>query len=280
MLIISSHIELKNKIDFYRAKNLTIGFVPTMGALHQGHLSLISKAKTINDIVVCSIYVNPLQFNNKEDFEKYPRLAEQDCTMLEKAKCNIVYIPNNLIIADSADFEYEIGTLDEIMEGLFRPGHFKGVAFIVKKLFEIVNPHNAYFGEKDYQQLALIKKLTKDFLLNVDVISCPTIREHDGLALSSRNARLSKAQRSIAAKIYEGLNLIKNNINNFSFDELKSMFVKHIEATNVMKVEYIEICDAENLQLLSNISQSKSIIICTAVYLEKIRLIDNIKINL
>jgi len=280
MVIYSTAYNLNVALSAYRAEKKSLGFVPTMGALHQGHISLLEKAKTETDIVVCSIYVNPLQFNNTEDFEKYPRLAEQDCIMLQKAGCDIVYIPDNSIISDSTQFIYNIGYLDSIMEGFYRPNHFKGVAYIVKKLFENVKPDRAYFGEKDYQQLMVIKKMNSDFNFPIEIISCATIREHDGLAMSSRNARLSTEDRALAPKIYEALTIVKNNISKHSFMELKSIFTNHVEQNTPMKIEYVEICDADTLKVLSHLSESKNIVVCTAVFLRNVRLIDNIKINL
>lgn len=280
MLILKTKEEIYNTIDAVKKDGRTIGFVPTMGALHHGHISLLNKAMSENDTVVCSIYVNPLQFNNNEDFKKYPRFIEDDIEKLDKAACSIVFIPDDTIINSSSNFNYNLGYLDNIMEGLFRPGHFKGVAFIVKTLFEIVKPDRAYFGEKDYQQLAVIKKMTKDFNLNVKIIPCPTERENDGLALSSRNERLSKTERLIAPKIYEGLNYLKNNILNFNFCELKLWFKEFLEKETPMKVEYIEICDSESLKIISAVKESSSIVVCTAVYLGNVRLIDNLKIIL
>jgi len=278
---IFNHIEdVKNKIDSLKEKGLSIGFVPTMGALHSGHLALVQNAKMENSIVVCSIYVNPLQFNNNEDFAKYPRLIDEDTKLLEKEGCDFVFIPDDSIISNSSDFNYNVGCLDEMMEGAFRPGHFKGVVFIVKTLFEIVNPDRAYFGEKDYQQLAVVKKMTKDFNFNIEIVPFPTVRENDGLALSSRNKRLTATERQLAPRIYKELTYIKNNILNYSFCELKQWFKKQLEQESMMKVEYVEICDAETLKILSDASESHSMVVCTAVNLGNVRLIDNLKIIL
>ena len=278
MLILNTKEEIKNNIGPLKEGGKSVGFVPTMGALHEGHISLLKRAKEENEIVVCSIYVNPLQFNNKEDFAQYPRLPEKDTILLENAGCDIVFIPDDSIINKSPDFNYDLGYLDEIMEGYFRPDHFKGVAYIVKTFLEIVGPDRAYFGEKDYQQLTVVKKMTRDFNLPVEIVSCPTSREKDGLALSSRNARLTVPERQIAPKIYEGLIFIKNNIHNYNFDELKLKFVNHIEHEQQMKVEYVEICDSESLKILSALSESKCMVVCTAVFLGNVRLIDNVKI--
>jgi len=278
MIVFYNTDELTNHILSLKQKENTIGFVPTMGALHIGHISLIEKAKQLNQIVVCSIYINPLQFNNKNDFDKYPRVPESDVQILEKAGCDIVLIPDDTIVNDSRNFNYNIGYLDEVMEGVCRPNHFKGVAYIVKKLFDIVKPDHAYFGEKDYQQLMVVRKMVMDFNMNVQIISCPTVREQDGLAFSSRNVRLTPDERKIAPLIYEGLNYIKNNIHTYTVNELKLWFFNFLEKDQRMKVEYIEICHGETLKLLEFVSDAESIVVCTAVFLGKVRLIDNIKI--
>ena len=280
MLIINNKEEVKKNIDLLKKEGSSVGFVPTMGALHEGHISLLKRAKNENDSVVCSIYINPLQFNNKDDFNKYPRLIDRDTKLLENAGCDIIFLPDDSIIRNSADFVYDLGYLDQIMEGFYRPNHFSGVAYIVKTFFEIVRPDKAYFGEKDYQQLAVIKKMTRDFNFKVQIIPCSTTREKDGLALSSRNARLSSPERQIAPRIYEGLNFIKNNIHNYTIDEIKTLFVNQIERDGQMKVEYVEICDSETLKIISDVSESKLLVVCTAVFLGNVRLIDNLKIFL
>lgn len=254
------------------------GFVPTMGALHSGHISLVERARKENDIVVVSIYVNPLQFNNAADLKKYPRVPEKDLQLLQEALCDMVFMPDDTIIGKSKGFEYELGYLDTIMEGYYRPGHFKGVAFIVKALFEIVQPDKAYFGEKDYQQLAVIKKMTKDFNLPVHIVPCPTIRTNNGLAMSSRNERLTEEERHISACIFEGLNYIKNNIFSLEPEVLKAWYLNHIQNHPGMKVEYIELCDSETLAPVTEFSKHASVVACTAVYVGNVRLIDNLKI--
>ncbi len=278
MILFYNTDELSKHIAFLKGEGKSIGFVPTMGALHIGHTSLIEKAKQLNQIIVCSIYINPLQFNNTNDFEKYPRLIEEDIRILKDISCDIVYIPDDSIINESEHFDYHIGYLDKVMEGYYRPNHFIGVAYIVKKLFEIVKPDNAYFGEKDYQQLAVVREMTKYFNLNVQIISCPTIREADGLAYSSRNARLTQEERKTAPQIFEALQYIKNNISKYSIKDLKLWFKQFLEKGSKMKVEYIEICDADSMKILDNISESSSVVVCTAVFLGNVRLIDNIKI--
>ena len=190
--------ELKNYLSKVKSTGSSIGFVPTMGALHQGHISLIKQACNENSKVVCSIFVNPIQFNNKEDLIKYPRNTDADIKVLQENNCDILFLPDNEeMYPEPVTTIYEFGQLDKVLEGKFRAGHFNGVAIVVKKLFDIVEADKAYFGEKDYQQLAVIKELVKKINIPIDIIPCPTLRESDGLALSSRNIRLSEHERRI-----------------------------------------------------------------------------------
>ncbi len=253
------------------------GFVPTMGALHEGHLKLVEHARKENDIVICSIFVNPTQFNNPKDLEKYPRMPEKDALLLEKENCDIAFIPSSKEIYPEKDrTNYDFGEIENVMEGKFRPGHFKGVGMVVKRLFEIVKPDNAYFGLKDYQQYLVIKKLVNQFNLNVNVIGCPTVREKDGLAMSSRNLRLSEEQRKAAPIIFESLKYIKNHFSSKSIPGWKEWFKSQINRFPALDVEYIEIADAETLMPVKNSNESKNIVVCTAVFAGEIRLIDNI----
>ena len=278
MITCTQRVLMEQHIAQLKNEGKKIGFVPTMGALHDGHISLVERARRENDIVVASIYVNPLQFNNPNDLKKYPRVPEKDLQLLQDACCDLVFMPDDAIIGDSKGFNYNIGYFDTIMEGFHRPGHFKGVAFIVKTFFEIVQPNKAYFGEKDYQQLAVIKKMVKDFGLPVSIIPCPTVREPNGLAMSSRNARLTEDEKQSAAGIFEGLIYIKNNIFSQKPEVLKEWFVKNIQNHPGMQVEYIELCDSENLTPVTEVKESASVVACTAVYLRNVRLIDNLKI--
>ena len=272
--------ELQKKIEDFDRKKLLIGFVPTMGALHPGHISLIHQAKEENNIVVCSIFVNPTQFNNPADLEKYPRMPEKDIEMLEKAGCNIVFLPaKNEVYPEPDNTNYDFGSLENVLEGKFRPGHFKGVGMVVKRLFEIVKPHNSYFGLKDYQQFLVIKKLVEQFNIPVKVVGCPTIRENDGLAMSSRNLRLSYEQRKAAPLIYESLKYIKNNFDEQSLNAWKKWFIDTINNNPFLEVEYVEIVDAETLQKIDIDKKESDKVICVAVFAGDIRLIDNVLIN-
>lgn len=258
----------------------SIGFVPTMGALHEGHLSLIRRSISENDLTVCSVFVNPIQFNNKKDLENYPRTLDNDLKILEKAGCDVVFTPKVEEIypnGETGSIDIDFGYLDKILEGKFRPGHFKGVAIVVKKLLEIIEPHNAYFGKKDYQQFLVISQMVKQFNLPVGIIPCPIIREPDGLAMSSRNMRLTIGERKIAPLIYEVLSRIKDRSGSIPVKKLKEWAVKKIGKTPVFVVEYIEIADKSTLLPLKNWKSKENAIVLAAVNLNEIRLIDNIE---
>jgi pantoate--beta-alanine ligase len=256
----------------------TIGFVPTMGALHQGHISLVERAALENNTVVCSIFVNPTQFNDPNDLKNYPRTLENDIALLQKSKCDILFAPTAEEIYP-ADFnlsqEFNLEGLDKVMEGASRPGHFKGVATIVKRLFEIVTPTRAYFGLKDYQQVAVIKSLVKVYNLSVEIVACETIRETDGLAMSSRNRLLTPQAREKAAIIPELLAEIKEKAAFCSIQEIKSLVKEKIDSTPLLKLDYIEISDAQSLAPLNNWSAQGNNLVCIAVFAGNIRLIDN-----
>ncbi len=260
-----------------RQKSLKIGFVPTMGALHQGHLSLIERAKAENDIVIASIFVNPIQFNNKEDLQKYPRTLEKDSAMLQNAGCNAIFAPSVAEMYPQPDTTvYDFGMLDKVMEGKFRPGHFNGVAVVVKRLFDIVMPDNAYFGEKDYQQLQIIKAMVAQKNLAVNIIPCPIVREADGLAMSSRNMRLTAEERLIAPFIYKTLSEAKEKAKQFSPSELTTWVLNQIKTQDMLKTEYFEIVDTSTLLPISKWDECENAIGCIAVFLGSVRLIDNI----
>ena len=211
MKIYTSIKELQSDVLDLRSREISIGFIPTMGTLHKGHLSLLQRSKDENDISLCSIFVNPIQFNNKQDLEKYPRTLEEDCRKLEQAGCDIVFAPSvDEMYPEKVKMQYDFGHLDKVMEGKHRPGHFNGMAVVVKKLFDICIPHRAYFGEKDFQQLMIIRELVKMNKIPVTVIGCAIIREDDGLAMSSRNTRLSPHERSIAPEIHKTLLWMKH----------------------------------------------------------------------
>ena len=260
-----------------RNGNISIGFIPTMGALHQGHLSLIKEAKKENGYVTCSIFVNPIQFNNKNDLQVYPRDINRDIKLLESAGCDFLFHPSEReMYPEPVNEVFDFGNLDKVMEGMFRPGHFNGVAVVVKKLFEILKPDRAYFGLKDYQQLVIIHKVVNDFKLPVEIVPCSTVREEDGLAMSSRNQLLSKTDRLQAAMIYEALKMVKIQSGYSTINEIKYFIEQLFRKTKNTKLEYFEIVDMFTLKPLTTWAQSSNVIACIAVYVGNVRLIDNI----
>lgn len=260
-------------------RGLRSGFVPTMGALHEGHVALIKQAASENDFVVASIFVNPIQFNNPDDLAKYPRTPEADLEKLEKAGCNVVFVPDvEEIYPEPATQVYDFGMLDKVMEGRFRPGHFNGVAIVVKRLFDIIQPQKAYFGMKDYQQLQVIKALVRQEDIDVEIVPCATVREADGLAMSSRNVRLTPEQRQAAPSIYQALKGIRESTSYLTVMETSAQAVKQIESNGVLKVEYLELADATTLMPVSDWEDASQIIACVAVHAGSVRLIDNLLI--
>jgi pantoate--beta-alanine ligase len=263
-----------------RQKGKTIGFVPTMGALHEGHLSLIRRSTAENDLTVCSVFVNPIQFNNKKDLENYPRNLDCDMEMLEKAGCDAVFAPGEEEMYPGGytqSIGIDFGYLDNILEGKFRPGHFKGVAIVVKKLFGITEPDRAYFGKKDYQQLLVISEMVKILNIPVEIIPCTIIRESDGLAMSSRNMRLTAVERKIAPMIYETLSGVKEKAGSMTPDRLKEWAINKIAENKAFAVEYIEIADKTTLLTVEDWKAKENAIVLAAVKLNEIRLIDNIE---
>ena len=257
----------------------TIGFVPTMGALHEGHLELMRRAKRENDILACSIFVNPIQFNNKEDLNKYPRTLEDDIKKIELIGCDVLFAPSNEeMYPEEEKTVYDFGNLDKVMEGKHRPGHFNGVAVVVKKLFDIIQPDKAYFGEKDFQQLRIIQALAEQLKLSVEIVPCSIVREKDGLAMSSRNERLTAEERKIAPVIYKTLQFVKRNFLRLSIEEINNHIDSQINLYPEMKLEYFEIVDKKTLAQGTNLLRNKNLIACIALFLGKIRLIDNIAI--
>jgi pantoate--beta-alanine ligase len=281
MLQFSTINETKDWLKSRREEGQSIGFVPTMGALHEGHLSLIRRSKCENDITICSIFVNPIQFNNREDLAKYPRNPEQDAKMLNEAGCDVIFAPSVAEMYPESELislNIEFGMLDKVMEGKFRPGHFKGVAIVVKKLFDIVRPARAYFGKKDFQQLAVITFMVRVLKIPVEIIPCETVRELDGLAMSSRNMRLTIAERNLAPAIYQVLLKVKEKRGKLPVWELKEWAVKKIQEKPELQVEYFEIGDRESLMPLENWNHKEDAVAFVAVFLGDVRLIDNIEL--
>ena len=257
-----------------------VGFVPTMGALHAGHRSLVERARRENDTVVVSVFVNPTQFNDKNDLKNYPRTPEADCAILEAAGADIVFMPTVEDIYPEPDTrEFDFGLIDKVMEGATRPGHFNGVAQVVSRLFSIVNPQRAYFGEKDFQQIAVIKAMVEQLAIDIDIVECPIVRGEDGLALSSRNELLTPDHRKAAPHIYATIKQCAEKMESMTPKELTEWVVATIDSNPLLKTIYFEAVDARTMQRVENWSDSERIQGCCAVQAGQIRLIDNIKIK-
>lgn len=274
MIQINTIDELKKTIKKLQKEKKTIGLVPTMGALHAGHYSLLERAHQENDIVVCSIFVNPVQFNNKEDLEKYPRTLDKDIAYIEQV-ADIIFAPTvEEVFPTPPTEQYNFGALATVMEGAYRPGHFNGVGIIVKRLFDWVEPTRAYFGEKDFQQLAIIQEMVRQYNIQIEIVPCPIVREASGLALSSRNARLTEEERTTAAQIHQILEASRKCT---SLSETQEFVEQAIAQIPDFTLDYFSIADARTLQPISNFSDAESVIGCIAVYIANVRLIDNIK---
>lgn len=278
MKVIHTISELKGELDNCRSLGKSIGLVPTMGALHKGHASLVERAVAENDVVVVSIFVNPTQFNDKNDLKNYPRTLEADCALLESVGAAIAFAPSVGEMYPEPDTrEFSFAPLDTVMEGACRPGHFNGVAQIVSKLFYAVEPHKAYFGEKDFQQLAIIREMVRRLALDLQIVGCPIVREPDGLALSSRNTLLTSEEReralTISRTLFASLEFAKEN----TLAATKAFVEKAINDTEGLELEYYQIVDGNTLQEIQEWSDSDYVVGCIALFCGKIRLIDNIK---
>ena len=270
--------ELREALLPHRDK--TIGFVPTMGALHQGHISLVERARKECDTVVVSVFVNPTQFNDKTDLKNYPRTPEADAAMLEAAGVDYVLFPSVEEIYPEPDTRiFDFGQVDKVMEGATRPGHFNGVAQVVSRLFAIVEPDKAYFGEKDFQQIAVIRAMMAQLGLTLEIVDCPIIRDTDGLALSSRNTLLTPEHRAAAPHIYQVLSAATTKLGEMTPQQLTAWVVEQVESNPLLKVIYFQAVDALSLQQVENWTDSQRIQGCIAVQAGQIRLIDNIKLK-
>lgn len=279
MEVIRTVAGLRGRIDALKADGKTIGLVPTMGALHEGHLSLVNRARGENDVVVVSVFVNPTQFNNPDDLRTYPRTEEADCALLEKAGVDFAFIPSVEEVYPEPDTrQFELGPVAEVMEGAMRPGHFNGVAQVVSKLFAMTTPTRAYFGEKDFQQIAVIRAMTERYGYPVEIVPCPIVREADGLAASSRNRLLTPEHRAAAPAIYEAMSTEAGRARTMSVAEMKRRVTERIEATGVLKVEYFSVVDALTLEEIDAWSDTVPMRGCIAVQAGAVRLIDNIAI--
>jgi pantoate--beta-alanine ligase len=281
MIVFKKITELSSFIEEEKKKGKSIGFAPTMGALHEGHISLIISSRTSNMLTVSSIFVNPTQFTNANDFDKYPITIEKDIDFLEKNGCDILFMPTVKEIYPNGFIDpphYNLGYLETVLEGKYRPGHFQGVCQVVHRLLSIVQPHNLYIGQKDYQQCMVIKKVIDITHLNVNVIIGSTLRESDGLAMSSRNMRLDNEERKKAVKISETLFFIKKEIKPGYVEDLKDRAVNYLSAQG-FKVDYIAIAAADTLEVLENWDGKRPIVALAAAYLNEVRLIDNMLLN-
>lgn len=277
MIVLKKALALNNFVATKLTYNLGIGFVPTMGALHKGHISLIEQCKKENDITICSIFVNPTQFNDPKDYQKYPITIENDIDMLEKAGCDVLFLPLvDEIYPDGTQntIHYNLGVVETVLDGKYRPGHFQGVCKVVHRLLDIATPTNMYLGQKDYQQCMVIKKLTKIINCPTNIIICPTLREADGLAMSSRNMRLNLEEREKAVRISEVLLFIKKEVKKGYLVDLKQRCINYLTAEGY-KVDYVEIANANNLQLLDNWDGKTPLVALAAAFLNEVRLIDN-----
>ena len=258
-------------------KQEQLGLVPTMGALHAGHLSLVENARKQADQTMVSIFINPLQFNDSKDFDKYPKQVEKDLELLEKAGCNIVFIPDaKEMYTEPPTLSFQFGYLENIMEGYYRPGHFNGVAIVVSKLLNIIRPHKAFFGEKDLQQLRVIQCLVKDLSMPVEIVPCATLRESDGLAMSSRNMRLDVNQRQRALLLHQSLRKAKDLLGKLPHSEIEALVQKDFSAE---KLEYFSIVEKNTLKKCADPFQDKGVALCIAAFIDEIRLIDNIIVS-
>ena len=282
MRIVSTVKDLTSLLGKYVNIN-SLGFVPTMGALHSGHISLVAKSLAENNFTICSIFVNPTQFNNRKDLENFPNQLNSDLALLDAAGCDFVFTPSTEEIYPQ-DFKpraYKFGVLAEVMEGLNRPGHFNGVAMVVSCLFDLIKPQRAYFGEKDFQQLAVVQSIVTQAKFPIEIVPCATAREKSGLAMSSRNIRLTEHQKKAASQIYIRLSKVSEMAQNRTIEELKSWMKNQFNADQDLELEYFEISKPSSLEPSENLNSTSSHIACIAVFAGTIRLIDNIllKIN-
>lgn len=278
MKVIYTVKELQAELSVLKASSHTVGLVPTMGALHAGHASLVERSVSENDVTVVSIFVNPTQFNDKNDLVKYPRTLEADCRLLQQVGADIAFAPSVEEVYPEPDTRvFSYAPLDTVMEGAFRPGHFNGVCQIVSKLFDMVAPHRAYFGEKDFQQLAIIREMVRQMEYPLQIVGCPIVREADGLALSSRNTRLSASERKTALGISRTLFASVEYAKNHTLAETKAYVEQGIAAIDGLELEYYEIVDGRSLQSVEQWSDADEIVGCITVFCGEVRLIDNIR---
>ncbi|MBX0291921.1 pantoate--beta-alanine ligase [Hymenobacter sp. HSC-4F20] len=279
MEILNTVAALHARTEMWRRENKRIGLVPTMGALHEGHLQLVRAAAQECDVVVTSIFVNPTQFNNAEDFQLYPRLPEADATLLAPAGCTALFLPSVAeMYPQPTVLRFDFGALERVMEGAHRPGHFNGVATVVSKLFHLSSPHRAYFGQKDLQQVAIVRQLVADLSFNLELVAFPTVREADGLAMSSRNRRLDAAARTVAPLLYQALQQAAVVVQEGQATPAAVLeAAQGVLATEpTIQTEYVEVVDAQTLQPLAEWQPGQAVAVCLAAYIGGVRLIDNV----
>ena len=278
MIIFKNSKDLKK---YFENIHDSVGFVPTMGALHAGHLSLLKKCREVCKISVCSIFVNPTQFNNPDDFKKYPKTIEKDVLLLEENRCDILFLPDeNEIYPDeqSRKKHFDLGYLETILEGKFRPGHFQGVCLVVEKLLHIVDPDFLFLGQKDFQQCMVIKRLIELMNKNIKLVICPILREDNGLAMSSRNLRLNSSERETASELHHTLLSIKQDLTSDNFLALKNKAIQHLQKIG-FKVEYLDLAKEQSLELVSHFKEGDHLVLLIAAFLGDVRLIDNLLIT-
>ena len=265
----------------HRCGGKRIGFVPTMGALHEGHLQLLRASARENDVTICSVFVNPTQFNNASDYKLYPRTLEQDISLLQTVGCDYLFAPSaEDIYPQQSLLQFSFGELEAVMEGAHRPGHFNGVATIVSKLFNIVQPHKAYFGQKDLQQVAIVRQLVQALSFDLELVCHPTVREADGLAMSSRNKRLSAPQRQLATQLYKALQLARQDLKHKPVAVIKSEVAHFLQHVGELELEYFEVVEPLTLQPVADVAGMEEVALCLAAFVGEVRLIDNMLVNL
>lgn len=275
MLVFRTRADLSAFLSKFHLSDACIGFVPTMGALHQGHLSLVQRAKSESDLVVCSIFVNPTQFNDPKDLKKYPRTIGHDIGLLEQVNCDVLFLPEVAEVYHSNESWFiDLNGLDQVLEGKMRPEHYQGVTQVVKILFDIIRPTKAFFGQKDYQQCLVIQRMVDQLGMKVGVIVCPTVREADGLAMSSRNIHLSEIERKNATALYKALRRAQNEFPSQSIEQITTDVTNYLKTSPGIELEYFQICDCDTLAIASS-GQAK-LVALVAARVGKTRLIDNV----
>lgn len=283
MQIIEQVSTIRQTVQELRCKGKRIGLVPTMGALHEGHLQLLRTSVKENDVTICSIFVNPTQFNNPDDYKLYPRTLEQDIALLESVGCDYLFSPTAQEVYPQQQqlLQFSFGKLEAVMEGEHRPGHFNGVATIVGKLFNFVQPHKAYFGQKDLQQVAIVRQLVQGLSFDLELVCYPIIREEDGLAMSSRNKRLNEKQRQVAKNLYKALQLAESHLQVKPLQQIKEEVAAFLYPLEEVKLEYFEFADPYTMQPVQNLQEvQEELALCIAAFVGPVRLIDNLIVNL